>query len=115
MSNVDYSHLPPEIAKELEDGDALIASDRAVFQKILTTRLDDLAARASRHTGRTLRWSIKAGVFFLGDDTALGNLQLRLDGRKVSEVYMRTSHFGLTAIDLTNVTWALTPGIERAS
>lgn len=70
--------------------------------------LDAIAARASRHTGRTLRWVILAGRFFLDDDTHHGGLQLALlpDGG-LFEVYMRIRHFGLTPADCACITQAL--------
>ncbi len=72
------------------------------------TPLDALAARASRHTGRTLWWVILGGRFFLDDDTHYGGLQLVLlpDG-DLFEVYMRIRHFGLTSEDCACITQAL--------
>lgn len=79
--------------------------------------LDLLAERASRHTGRSLRWEITpasgggAMVFRLFDDRgSLGHLALMLLAPRSTllvEVNMRARHYGLTPEDQLLIARAL--------
>lgn len=75
----------------------------------LKADLDAVASRASRFTGRMLKWSIRREVFHLEDETALGNLALVRSGYGggLREAYMRIRHFGLTPDDLNVIHAAL--------
>lgn len=70
--------------------------------------LDAIATRASKFTGRALRWRLADSMFHLEDDTTYGNLALKLmpEGY-LREVYMRTKHFGLTHSDCETIKQAL--------
>lgn len=82
----------------------------------LATSLDAIAQAASKFTGRKLRWTIDTGLFRLEDDTAYGNLTLKLlpDG-DLREVYMRMRHFGLRHEDCVVIKQALHAAALEAS